>query len=123
MIGFEKIVEERIIQAQKKGEFDNLEGKGKPLSLEDDYHVPEDLKIAYKILKNANFLPPELEVKRQIHQTEELLANMKETKEKYKMIKKLNYLCLKYNLLHGKSIMFDEPQIYHEKLVDCFKKK
>ncbi len=32
--GFEKIVEERIKQAQKNGEFDNLPGFGKPLLFE-----------------------------------------------------------------------------------------
>ena len=58
--GYEKIVEQRIKEAMEKGEFDNLPGKGRPIPLEDDSHVPEDLRLAYKVLKNADCLPPEL---------------------------------------------------------------
>jgi hypothetical protein len=64
--GFTKIVEERIRRAQKKGEFENLEGTGKPLNLADDQAVAEELRLAYKILKNADCLPPEIEVKKEI---------------------------------------------------------
>jgi len=49
--GYEKIVEQRIKEAMEKGEFENLPGKGKPIPLEDDSHVPEDLRLAYKLLK------------------------------------------------------------------------
>jgi hypothetical protein len=55
--GFEKIVEERILKAQKKGEFKNLPCSGKPLVFEDDCCVSEELRLAYKILKNADHLP------------------------------------------------------------------
>ncbi|MFW5875018.1 MAG: DnaJ family domain-containing protein, partial [bacterium] len=59
--GFEKIVEERILAAQRRGEFDNLKGSGKPLEHEDLSRVPQELRLAYKILKNADCLPPEIE--------------------------------------------------------------
>ena len=71
--GFARIVEERIRKAQQKGEFNNLEGSGKPLNLLDDQAVAEELRLAYKILKNADCLPPEIELKKEIQQTEELL--------------------------------------------------
>ena len=45
--GFNKIVEERIRMAQKKGQFKNLAGSGKPLALEDDSHIAEELRLAY----------------------------------------------------------------------------
>ena len=63
--GFEAIVEERIKKAQKDGAFDNLDGTSKPLKFEDQ-HVPEELRLAHKILKNAGFLPPEIEIKKKI---------------------------------------------------------
>ena len=44
--GFTKIVEERIRIAQKKGDFENLDGSGKPLKIDDDSHIPEDLRLA-----------------------------------------------------------------------------
>ena len=116
--GFIKIVEERIREAQRKGEFDNLEGSGKPLNLTADQTVAEELRLAYKILKNADCLPPEVELKKEIRQTEELLAGMSETAEKYRMMKKLNFLILKLNTLRNASVVFDEPQKYSDKLIE-----
>ena len=117
--GFEKIVEERILTAQQKGEFENLDGFGKPLALHDDFHVPEELRLAFKILKNADCLPPEIELKKEIRQTEDLLAGMQDTSEKYRLLKKINFLIMKLNTIRGSSVMFEMPQHYMEKLVDC----
>ena len=115
--GFTKIVEERIRKAQKKGEFENLEGAGKRLNFADDQAVAEELRLAYKILKNADCLPPEIEIKKEIHQTEELLAGMTDTAEKYRTMKKLNFLIMKLNTLRSTSIKFEEPQKYTDKLI------
>lgn len=52
--------ERHIIEAQRKGEFDNLPGRGEPLILDDDSHVPAELRAGYRLLKNAGCLPPEL---------------------------------------------------------------
>jgi hypothetical protein len=117
--GFEKIVEERILTAQKKGEFENLDGSGKPLALRDDYHIPEELRLAFKILKNADCIPPEIELKKEIRQTEDLLAGMQDTSEKYRLLKKINFLIMKLNTIRGSRVMFEMPQRYMEKLVDC----
>jgi hypothetical protein len=118
--GFEKIVEERIRKAQKKGEFDNLPGSGKPLVFDDDRFVSEELRLAYKILKNADFVPPEIELKKEINQTEELLAGMQETSEKYRILNKLNFLIMKLNSMRNTSIQLEMPQQYTEKLVERF---
>ena len=116
--GFNRIVEERIRKAQKNGEFDNLDGAGKPLDLEEDRHIAEDLRMAHKILKNADCLPPEIEVKKEIEKTEQLLTGMNGTAEKYNTLKKLNFLIMKLNSLRQGSIEFDAPQRYSAKLVD-----
>ena len=118
--GFDKIVEERIRKAQKKGDFDNLAGTGKPLIFEDDRCVPEDIRLAHKILKNADCLPPEIEIKKEIRQTEDLLAGMGETAEKYKIIKKLNFLIMKLNSIRNTSVIFEAPQKYMGKLAGRF---
>lgn len=114
--GFDKIVEERIIQAQKKGEFDNLKGAGEPIVYEDYSHIPEDLRMAYKLLKNANFIPPEIELKKNIQQAEDLLASMEETPQKYRILKKINFMIMKFNSIRNTSIMFEMPQRYQAKL-------
>ena len=118
--GFDKIVEERILKAQKKGEFENLTGSGKPLNFANDNCVAEELRLAYKILKNADFVPPEIELKKEIQQTEELLTGMQETAEKYRTLKKLNFLIMKLNTFRDTSISLEMPQYYTEKLVDRF---
>ena len=76
--GFDKIVEERIKNAQRKGDFQDLPGSGQPLNLDDDNFVAEDLRLAYKILKNADFVPPEIEIKKEIAKTEQLLTSLKD---------------------------------------------
>lgn len=119
--GFAKLVEQRIKVAQKNGEFDNLKGAGKPIEYEDDSGVPEDLRMAYKMLKNADFAPPEIELKNQILKTEDLLGGMRDSKEKYKAIKKLNYLVTKLNCLRRTPINMEEPQ-YSGRIIDRLSK-
>jgi hypothetical protein len=118
LTGFEKIVEERIQQSIKKGEFDGLPGAGKPLALEDFSNVPEDLRLAFKILKNADCVPPEIEIKKEILQTETLLEQVTDLKERYKTIKKLNFLIMKLNASRSGSVLFEIHQKYESKLVD-----
>lgn len=120
--GFEKIVEERILKAQKKGDFENLTGSGKPLKLNENYYIPEELRLAYKILKNADCLPPEIDLKKKISQTEDLLVGMQDTSEKYRILKKLNFLIMKLNTMRDTSIMYEMPQHYMEKLVGQMEK-
>ena len=115
--GFNKIVEERIRRAQKKGDFENLSGAGEPLELDDDSHIAEELRLVHKILKNAECLPPEIELKKQIQRAEDLLAGMKDTAQKFRTLKKLNFLIMKLNSLRNTSVMFEEPQ-YSAKLID-----
>jgi len=121
--GYEKIVEQRIKEAMEKGEFDNLPGKGKPIPLEDDNHVPEELRLAYKLLKNADCLPPELMEKKEILQMEDMLAAIPDEKERYKLIKKINFKIMKLNVMGKKSPLLEEKQIYYKKLVDRIAEK
>lgn len=114
----DKIAEERIREAIERGEFDDLPGKGQPLKLEDDSHLPPDLRMAYKILKNADCLPPELELRKEIRTTEALLAGIQDTQEKYKQMKKLNFLIMKLNMTRRVSMAMEENQLYYEKVVD-----
>jgi len=115
--GFETIVEERIQSAQRQGRFDNLPGKGLPLPDENISGVNNELRLAYKVLKNADCLPPELELKKEIQTTQSLLSHMTDTHEKYKTIKKINFLIMKLNLSRNQSPELDVPQHYYESLI------
>src|SRR5208337_4221727 len=120
---FEKIAEKKIREAMYNGEFDDLPGKGKPLQLEDDRHIAQDIRLAHKILKNANCLPPELELRKEILTLEELLDGVRDTKEKYRQIKKLNYLIMKLNMSRRGSMDLEKHQVYYDRLVDKMGKK
>jgi hypothetical protein len=120
MICFQKIAERRIIEAIREGVLDDLPGAGQPLKLEDDSHVPEDLRIAYKILKNAGFVPREVALRKEIAKTEDLLAGMEDTSAKYRQLKKLNFLIMKLNMLRGTSANLEKAQRYEKKLVERF---
>lgn len=68
--------ERHIIDAQQKGEFDNLPGNGEPLTLDDDSHIPSELRAAYRLLKNAGCIPPELEYRKEAVALADLLHTM-----------------------------------------------
>jgi len=121
--GFEKIVEERIRKAQQRGLFDNLAGRGKPLPKDViGDTVSEDLRLSYRILKNADCLPPEVEVQREIRRTEDLLAGMADTAERYRTMQKLNFLILKLNTMRNGSPALEVPQHYTERLLERLEK-
>lgn len=66
--------ERHILDAQRQGEFDNLPGSGHPLILDDDSHVPPELRAGYRMLKNAGCLPPELEQRKEAVELAQLLS-------------------------------------------------
>jgi len=116
--GFDRIIEERIRRAQQKGKFEDLEGTGKPLIFEKDGQVAGELRLTYKILKNADCLPPEIELKNEIKRTEDLLSGMEDTAEKYRTLKKLNFLIMKLNSLGNMPIDLEMPQKYSGKVLE-----
>ena len=121
--GYNKTIEKKIKQAVEKGEFDNLPGKGQPLKLEDDSHVPEELRLAYKILKNADFVPPEVQLRKEIRQMEDLLDDISDEREKIRQIKRINYKIMKLNAMGRGSPILEEQELYYEKIVDKMGKK
>jgi hypothetical protein len=114
----ERVAEERIREAVQRGEFENLPGSGKPLNLEDDRHIPDDLRLAYKVLKNADCLPPELELKKEIRTAEELLDALTDEGEKYRQMKKVNFLIMKLNMMRKGSVQWEEQQRYYERILE-----
>lgn len=75
--------ERHILDAQKSGEFDNLPGTGEPLCLEDDSHIPEELRAGYRLLKNAGCLPPELAQRKEALELRDLLQGVQEDDPRY----------------------------------------
>lgn len=88
--------ERHILDAQNKGEFDNLPGCGEPLTLDDDSHVPPELRAGYRLLKNAGCLPPELEYRREAIALADLLNSVEENHPQHReLLRRLSLLELK----------------------------
>jgi Domain of unknown function (DUF1992) len=92
MLILDVIAEKRIREAQERGEFDDLPGAGAPLALDDDVLVPEELRAAYRVLKNAGFLPPKLDVRREIREVEQLLHRVEDDGERMRLMSRINFL-------------------------------
>ena len=63
---FDRIAELRLRRAIEDGLLDDLPNRGERIDLEEYFATPEDLRVAYAILKNANCLPEEVEIRNAI---------------------------------------------------------
>jgi hypothetical protein len=92
MFDFNAIAEKRIREAIENGQFDELPGAGRPLELDGDPLVPADLRMAFRILKNAGLVPPEVVQRREIAELEALIASMEAGERRTQALQKLALL-------------------------------
>jgi hypothetical protein len=114
----QRIAEQKIEEAIARGEFDNLPGKGKPLKLEDDSNVPPELRMAYKILKNSGHVPPEIQEQKEIASIEEMLEHCTDEHERYRQIKKLNFMIMRMNMRRRRPMDLEKEQRYYCRAVE-----
>jgi len=81
-MNFDKLVEEKIKEAQARGEFDNLSGKGKPIDLSAYFETPEEICVAQSVLKNGGFTSREVELLNEIAELKHVLASLVDEKKK-----------------------------------------
>ncbi|MFG1174919.1 DUF1992 domain-containing protein [Erwiniaceae bacterium CAU 1747] len=79
----DQLAEQHILAALREGELDNLPGAGQPLQLDDDSHVPPELRAGYRLLKNSGYLPAELEMRREAVELDQLLRGIDQQDECY----------------------------------------
>ncbi|CNC46494.1 DnaJ family domain-containing protein [Yersinia intermedia] len=119
--------ERYIIDAQQKGELDNLPGSGKPLQLDDDSLVPPDLRAGYRLLRNAGYLPVELQDRQEALTIVELLSQL-EVEAQYTLLDNYQNLRKRLALLElrlrqaGLSTDFLHQE-YQHKVVDKLSKE
>jgi hypothetical protein len=94
-----KFIEEQIRNAVEAGEFDNLEGAGKPINLDAYFNTPEDLRMGYSVLKSSKFVPEEVERLREIGELREKVKSCPEGEEKKRLNKILQERQLAFSLL------------------------
>ncbi|MGO9380188.1 MAG: DnaJ family domain-containing protein [Dissulfurispiraceae bacterium] len=113
-----RIAEERIRQAMAEGEFANLAGAGRPLIFEDETWVPEDLRLAYRFLKNAGYVPPELELRNEILALKDLIETIDNDKERIRRLRELNFKIMKFNMSREKPLNLEEFPEYEQRLFE-----
>jgi DnaJ homologue, subfamily C, member 28, conserved domain len=118
MFPFEILAERRILEAMERGDFDRLPGSGKPLRLEDDSLVPGDLRIVYKVLKNAGVLPPELELRKEILTLRDLLRTVEDDAERRRRTREMNRKLIHLELLRGRPANLDPFPEYRERVLE-----
>ena len=112
------IAERRIEEAQAQGVFDNLPGRGRPLQLEDMSHVPEDLRMAYKILSNAGCLPPELAERKELNRLVDLLDSCKDEQERVQQMLKLRFMIVRAKMRYQRHLQLEQDDPYYDRLLD-----
>jgi hypothetical protein len=95
----EKAVEAILREAMARGEFDDLPGKGKPVDLGAYFDTPEDLLMAYSIMKNAGVLPEEVELLKEIEALSGELEAAKDAGQRRRLKKEIEARKLKVSLL------------------------
>ena len=104
-----KAAEARIRAAIEAGELENLPGRGKPLRFEDDSSVPEDLRMGFRILKRANVLPEELELRKEVLSLDAMITACEDAAQAKSLVavrnaKDLRFRLLQERRLHGPAV-------------------
>ena len=92
-------IEELIKEAMRKGEFDDLPGKGQPLDLDAYFQSPEELRMGHSILKNAGFVPEEVQLLKELASLREEMKSCMDEQRKKELSKLLQEKSVAHALL------------------------
>jgi hypothetical protein len=113
------IAERKIQQAIAEGSLPDLSHwKNKPLPPDDMANVPEDLRMAYRLLKNAGYVPEEVAMQKEITRLEQVLAGCADEKEKIRQLKRIGFLKTKLECRMGRTMELGEDGPYFNRVVD-----
>jgi hypothetical protein len=98
-MSLDRLVDEMIRDAMARGEFDNLPGAGKPQNLDSYFAAPEDLRMAWSVVRNAGYLPEEVELMKDIAALRARLAAAPSDAERVKLKKELDEKVLGFNVV------------------------
>ncbi len=106
---FTQLAEERIKQAIKDGEFNDLKGKGKPQQKDPLASIPEELRMSYRIMKNSGYLPEEVQLQKELASMRDLLKLCTDQEEKDRLKKRITEKEIKFQLLLEKRKIKQTP--------------
>lgn len=88
----DELAEARIAEAIRTGQFEDLPGEGGRVPMEQVELVPEELRVAYRLLKSSGYIPKQISVLNEISEVEQLVVGLDEGEPKSSAIKRLNLL-------------------------------
>ena len=109
-----QIAERRIREAIERGDFDGSPLRGIKLVFNENPYVPEELRLAYKLLKDAGFLPPEMELRKEIRTLKDMLRAIDDEKERTRVVAQVNDRVLRLNILWKRSLSIEDRQTYRD---------
>ncbi|MDA1477187.1 DnaJ family domain-containing protein [Bacillus changyiensis] len=122
---FNLIAEDKIKRAIKDGEFDGLPGIGKPLKKDEAAHIPEHLRMAYRVMKNAGLAGDEEALKKERMTIEDLIAQCTDEHEREQLLLRKTENQLRLDKLVSKKGMFSKPAsaFYKERVYERLGRK
>lgn len=96
---FDRIVEALIKEAQERGEFDNLPGKGKPIDLTSYFETPEEVRLAQSVLKNAGMTSPEVQLLKEIAELRQVQEALVGETKKQEIRRQIQQKQIEFNLM------------------------
>ena len=111
------VAEQRIREAMERGEFDDLPGKGRPLDLEEDSGVPEELRMAWKLLKNGGYLD-EAKAGEMPATLQGMLGSSPDERVKLRQMQKLQVIEARFARHGGRAARIGEDEGYYSAVVD-----
>jgi hypothetical protein len=117
MFELDRIAEQRILDAIARGELDDLPGAGAPLDLDDDALVPEEMRLAFRVLKNAGFVPEEVRLRREISDLESMVRDPAGAPAQPLALKRLALLRTRLATRRGGELCCQAEARYREKVL------
>ncbi len=116
MHAFEAIAERLIAEAEARGELRGLPGEGRPVLLDDDALVPSETRMAFRLMKNAGLVPPEVEALRDMAELERMLQQDVTDEAHRDALDKLQWLSMKLSDAGLGSL--GQPRQYQQRLLE-----
>src|SRR5688500_12940017 len=101
-----RLADRRIEEAMREGKFDNLAGMGKPLELE-PMPAEENARLmwwAIKLMRNADFTPDEVRLRKQIDTLRDELATARTEQRVVDLVTTINAAVKRVNTLGTNAI-------------------
>lgn len=96
-MAFERNADRLIREAMAEGRFDVV-ADGRPIDLEGYFAVPEELRMAYSVLKSAGCVPEEVEHLKEVDRLRQTLASLQEEAARSEMQRELTAAELRLHL-------------------------